>query len=57
MPEALYRTNQVAGILNVTDATIRKWIKTGKLKGIKLPDGSHRIPQAEIDRITQIEEV
>ena len=57
MPETLYRANQVAEILNVTDATIRKWLKAGKLKGIKLPDGSHRIPQSEIDRITQIEEV
>lgn len=52
MPE-LYTTEQVSEILKVNGDTVRRWIRDGRIKSVKLPNGCHRIPQSEIDRITR----
>ena len=34
--ERFYTIKEVAELLKVSDGGVRKWLKTGKLKGIKL---------------------
>mgnify|MGYP001014333966 CR=1 FL=1 len=34
--EKFYTIKEVAELLKVSDGGVRKWLKTGKLKGIKL---------------------
>lgn len=41
---------QVASIFQVTDHTVREWLKAGTIKGIKLPTGAWRIQQSEMTR-------
>lgn len=46
--------HEAAKILNVSTATIRGLIKTGKIKGIKLSlgtGGHYKIPKKEVERI------
>ena len=40
----LLTVEEVATTLKVPETTIRKWLKDGKLKGVKLPNGDWRIP-------------
>ena len=42
---------KVARELNVSVATIYKWIQTNRIKAIQLPSGSYRIPEDELERI------
>ncbi len=48
----LYRVGEVAQLFDVHPNTIRKWVKTGILRSIKLP-GSHynRFTVEEINRL------
>ena len=39
-----FTTGQLAKILEVTDETIRNWIKKGIINVIKLPSGRNQIP-------------
>lgn len=44
---SLYTTNEVAEILKVNRRTIFRYIKSGKLKAVKI--GQWRIKQADLD--------
>ncbi|MDP9222683.1 MAG: helix-turn-helix domain-containing protein [Actinomycetota bacterium] len=49
---ALATVTEVAELCRVDDATVRRWITTGKLAAIKLPGGERgnwRIRRADVD--------
>ena len=45
------KVRQAARILNVDDATIRRWMRAGSISYIRLSKRAVRIPQSEIDRL------
>jgi len=47
--ERFYSIEEVAKILNVTDGAVRKWLKAGALKGIKL-GRIWRIRESDFDK-------
>ena len=50
MPERLYRTTEVAKILNISWSTVKRWVKEGKIKAIRVGH-RWRIPESEILRL------
>jgi excisionase family DNA binding protein len=46
--EKLYTIKQVAEMFSVHPNTVRRWIKQGKLKTIKLEVGTERITESEL---------
>lgn len=44
-------TGDVARSLGVTINTVRSWIRSGKVKAVRLPSGHYRIPAAERERL------
>jgi excisionase family DNA binding protein len=46
--EKLYTIIQVAEMFSVHPNTVRRWIKQGKLKTIKLEVGTERITESEL---------
>jgi molybdopterin-binding protein len=49
----LLRASEAARELGVSYPTLKQWIYQGRLKSVKTPGGHHRIPRAEIDRISE----
>ena len=47
--ERFYSIEDIAKILNVSDGAVRKWLKAGALKGIKL-GRIWRIRESDLDR-------
>jgi excisionase family DNA binding protein len=47
--EKFYTIKEVAELLKVSDGGVRKWLKTGKLKGIKL-GRIWRIRESDFDK-------
>jgi len=45
------KVRQAARVLNVDDATIRRWMRAGSISYIRLSKRAVRIPQGEIDRL------
>lgn len=52
MDETLYSVKQVAILLKVHPLTIRRYIKDGKLKAVKIA-GNIRIPQSYLDDFSE----
>lgn len=48
----MYTVTEVANKFSVSRQTVLKWIKTGKIKAVKVVK-VYRIPNEEIDRLTQ----
>lgn len=48
--DPLMTVDDIAGIFAVKAYTVREWIKSGKLNGIKLPTGGWRIQHSEMVR-------
>ncbi len=48
----LVKLQEAARLIAVSYPTLKQWIYQGKVKTIKTPGGHHRIPRAEIDRLT-----
>lgn len=48
---------QVAAELQMNPETIRRWLRSGQLKGKQFspPRGPWRIPQSEVDRLRSME--
>lgn len=42
--------SEAAVLLRLSPATVREWLKSGKLAGHKVINGQWRIPRAEVDR-------
>lgn len=47
-----YKTKEAADLIGISYPTIKQWIYDGKIESSKTPGGHHRIPQAEIERLT-----
>ncbi|NPA70894.1 MAG: recombinase family protein [Crenarchaeota archaeon] len=50
MGERLYRTKEVAELLNISVSGVKKWIKEGKIRAIRV-GRFWMIPESEIRRI------
>lgn len=48
-----YTTEEVAEMLKVTPDSVRRWIRDGKLKSIKLSGKFIRISQADLDEFVK----
>ena len=46
------KPKDAAKLIGISYPTIKQWIYDGKIKSSKTPGGHHRIPQAEIERLT-----
>ena len=42
---------EVAKALRVSKQTVRRWIKSGKIKVVRLPSGRYRLPQSDLQDI------
>ena len=49
----LLKLPEAAKLLNISYPTIKQWIYRGRIRSVRMPGGHHRIPQSEIDRLTQ----
>lgn len=52
LPEKLYTTKEAAEIFGVTIYTMREWLRTGVLEGVKIGKTKKhwRIPESELTR-------
>jgi putative resolvase len=52
---------EAADILEVSRTSVRRWVKQGRLRSIKLPSGHRRIRREDVERIlsgdTAVEDV
>jgi excisionase family DNA binding protein len=48
----MYTPSQTGALFNVDPRTVGRWIKTGRLKAVKTPGGTNRIPEHAIDAIS-----
>jgi excisionase family DNA binding protein len=51
--ERYYSPEEVAEEYNVSGVVVRKWLREGKLKGMKLGGKIWRIPEAELEQFVQ----
>jgi len=51
----MYRIKEVAKILNFTERAVREWVRTGKIKAVKIM-GEWRIPTEEVERLKRGEQ-
>lgn len=49
-------TAQVADRLQVRPRTVAGWCREGLVRHIRLPNGQYRIPQAELEELTAVED-
>jgi molybdopterin-binding protein len=49
----LLKLTEAARLMNVSYPTLKQWIYRGKVRAVKTPGGHYRIPQTEVDRLTQ----
>ena len=49
--ERLYRTGEASRLLGVHPMTLRRWIKSGKVKAKRTIGGEYRIPEGEVRRL------
>lgn len=47
----LLTVGEVAEIVRQTPESVRRWVREGRMKAIKLPGGALRIRQSEVDRV------
>jgi excisionase family DNA binding protein len=46
--------NEVALMLHVDPATVRRWCQAGRLQAVRLPGGGYRIPMAVVERLREV---
>ena len=49
----MLKPQDAAKEMGVSYPTLKSWIYKGSVQSVKTPGGHHRIPQSEIDRLTQ----
>jgi excisionase family DNA binding protein len=48
----LLTVEEVAEQLRLTRETVRRWLRSGKMRGVLLSDrGGYRIPESEVERV------
>lgn len=50
----LLKLPEAAELLNISYPTIKQWIYKGRIQSVQGPGGHHRIPQSEIERLTNV---
>jgi excisionase family DNA binding protein len=57
MAEMMLKVPEAAEQLRVTEETVRRWLRSGKLRGRRLgpTKAGYRIPQSEVDRLLDVE--
>ena len=53
MEERYYSPEEVAEKYNISGVVVRKWLREGKLKGIKLGGKIWRIPEVELEQFVR----
>lgn len=48
--EKLFKPSEAAVILSLKKLTIYRWIKAGRIKAVRLPDGRLRIAESELEK-------
>lgn len=51
--QRFYKPTEVARALGVSDATVSRWIKKGKLEAVRLPSGRPIVPAEAVEQILQ----
>lgn len=49
--ERLYSVSEFAEIMNMSNKTVYQWIRTGKIRSLKIAGSLVRIPQSTIDNL------
>lgn len=53
-PERLLTTKQVAERLQLNPATVQRWLRSGRLRGVILSDAmGWRVPESEVQRLLE----
>jgi len=52
--ERLLTVDQAGRILNVHGETVRQWLRSGKLRGVKLGRRSWRVPETALRELTEV---
>jgi putative resolvase len=50
LEDPLRSVEYIAEVFEVRPYTVREWLNTGKMNGVKLPTGTWRVPNSEIVR-------
>jgi excisionase family DNA binding protein len=53
MAERMLKVNEVADMVRVDPETVRRWLRAGELRGVRVGPGrgSYRIPESEVERM------
>jgi molybdopterin-binding protein len=49
----LLKPREAARLLSISYPTLKQWIYHDKIRSVKTPGGHHRIPLAEVERLTE----
>ena len=49
----MHKISTIALKLDLTEQTVRKWIKQGRIKVVRLPNGDLRVSDKELDRLLE----
>jgi len=49
----MLKPQDAAKLMGVSYPTLKNWIYKGTVRSVKTPGGHHRIPQSEIERLTE----
>lgn len=52
-PQTYYTSEEIAGMLKVNKESVRRWVRDGKLKSIKLSGKFIRISQTNLDEFVE----
>lgn len=52
--EELYTVPQIAKMFQVTPYTVRVWLKSGDMRGIKVGNGRWRVTRQELVRVANV---
>ena len=47
--DRLFTLHEVAYMLGVSYWTVYRWVKSGKIKGVKIPSGRWRVPKSALE--------
>ena len=48
---SMWKPSDLANELNISTQTILRWIRIGRIKAIRLPSGTYRILETEVQKI------
>ena len=58
MAERMLKIQEVADIARVNPETVRRWLRGGELRGVRIGAGrgSYRVPESEVERMLRLPE-